>query len=57
MGIVIVGATMDLSLAWNISDTLNGLMAIPNLIGLVGLSGVVVKITRDFFRKQNRLQR
>ncbi|HBR07429.1 MAG TPA: sodium:alanine symporter family protein [Clostridiales bacterium] len=57
VGIVIVGATMDLSLAWNISDTLNGLMAIPNLIGLVGLSGVVVKITRDFFRKQNRLQR
>ena len=49
--IVIVGATMDLGLAWDIADTLNGLMAIPNLIALVGLSGVVVKETKAHFAK------
>ena len=45
----VVGATMDLSLAWEISDTLNGLMAIPNLIALLGLSGVVVQMTKGHF--------
>jgi len=47
--IVVVGATMDLGLAWDIADTLNGLMAIPNLIALLGLSGVVVKLTKEYF--------
>jgi len=47
--IAVVGATMDLGLAWDIADTLNGLMAIPNLIGLIGLSGVVVSCTREYF--------
>lgn len=57
--IVIVGATMDLGLAWEIADTLNGLMAIPNLVALLGLSGVVVKLTRDHFikLKESRLQK
>lgn len=41
----IVGATMDLGLMWDISDTFNGLMAIPNLIALFLLSGTVVKLT------------
>ena len=49
--IVIVGATMDLGLAWDIADTLNGLMAIPNLIALVGLSGIVVNETKAHFDK------
>ena len=49
VAIVIVGATMDLGLAWDIADTLNGLMAIPNLIALLGLSGVVVQLTREYF--------
>ena len=44
----IVGATMQLDLAWDLSDTFNGLMAIPNLIGVVALSGLVRKITRNF---------
>ena len=47
--IVIVGATLDLELVWNIADTLNGFMAIPNLIALLGLSGVVVKLTKEYF--------
>ena len=50
--VVVVGATMDLSLAWDIADTLNGLMAIPNLIALVGLSGIVVKETKDYFNNR-----
>lgn len=50
--IVVVGATMELDLAWSIADTLNGLMAIPNLVALLGLSGVVVKLTKDHFDKK-----
>jgi len=42
--VAIVGATMDLGLMWDIAETFNGLMAIPNLIALFLLSGVVVKI-------------
>ena len=48
--VVFVGATMDLALAWDIADTLNGLMAIPNLIGVLVLSPKVVKETRRHFR-------
>ena len=54
--IVIVGATMDLGLAWDIADTLNGLMAIPNLIGVLVLSGVVVKTTKEFFSSGKTLR-
>ncbi len=45
---IVVGATMKLSLAWDLSDTFNGLMAIPNLIGVLSLSGVVMKITKNY---------
>ena len=45
----IVGATGSGTLMWDIADTLNGMMAIPNLIALLGLSGVVAKITKDYF--------
>ncbi|MEF9974668.1 MAG: alanine:cation symporter family protein, partial [Clostridia bacterium] len=48
VGFIVVGATMSLGLAWDIADTLNGLMALPNLIGVLALSGVVVKITRNY---------
>ncbi len=51
ISIIMIGATMDLSLAWDISDTFNGLMAIPNLIGLVILSGTVFKITKNYFAR------
>ena len=47
--VVIIGATLDLELVWNIADTLNGFMAVPNLIALLGLSGMVVKLTKDYF--------
>ena len=54
--VVLVGATMDLGLAWDIADTLNGLMAIPNLIGVFALSGVVFKTTKDYFDKEKLLK-
>ena len=50
--ICVVGATGSGSLMWDISDTLNGLMALPNLIALLLLSGTVVKITRDYFYRR-----
>ena len=51
MIITLVGCQMGSGLAWDIADTLNGLMAIPNLVALIGLSGVVVKLTREHFKK------
>ena len=47
----IFGAVGSLQLVWDIADTLNGLMAIPNLIALVALSGIVVKLTKEHFSK------
>ena len=49
--VVIIGATLKLDLVWNIADTLNGFMAIPNLVALLGLSGVVIKLTKEHFQK------
>ena len=46
------GAVADLKLVWDISDTLNGLMSIPNLIALLLLSGTVVQMTRAFFESE-----
>ena len=48
----IVGATGSGQLMWNISDTLNGAMAIPNLVALLALSGVVATITKDYFSEK-----
>ena len=45
---IISGAVMTSSLAWDISDTFNGLMMIPNLIGVLSLSGLVMKITKNY---------
>lgn len=53
---VIVGATMPLDLAWAIADTLNGLMAIPNLIAVILLSPVVVRLTKEHFAKKNAIE-
>ncbi len=46
--LVLLGAIVSLKSVWAIADTFNGLMAIPNLIGLICLSGTVVKLTKDF---------
>lgn len=52
--VAILGATADLGLMWNIAETFNGLMAIPNLIALFLLSGTVVKLTKDYFAQENQ---
>lgn len=52
-GAVIVGATRSLELVWNFSDLMNGLMAIPNLIGLLLLSKIVKAETDRFFKEKH----
>ncbi|ASP16662.1 alanine/glycine:cation symporter family protein [Neisseria sp. 23W00296] len=49
---VMLGTVMSLDLVWTAADTFNGLMAVPNLIALLLLSGVIVKETRDFKAKR-----
>jgi AGCS family alanine or glycine:cation symporter len=53
IGFVYLGATGSLHLVWDIADTLNGLMAVPNLIGVLGSVPVIVRLTREFFAKQS----
>ncbi len=50
--VAILGATVDLGLVWSISDTCNGLMAIPNLIGVFLLSGTVFKLVREHLNEK-----
>jgi AGCS family alanine or glycine:cation symporter len=47
--LILAGAMAKLELVWTFADVMNGLMAIPNLIGLIGLSGVVTEETRRYF--------
>ena len=51
--VAILGATVELDLLWNIADTFNGLMSIPNLIALLLLSGTVVKLVKEFFETES----
>jgi len=48
---IVFGACLEMKLAWEITDTLNGLMAIPNLLAILALSGYVAKATRAHFNK------
>ena len=52
--VAIVGATMNLGLMWNIAETFNGLMVIPNLIAVFLLSGVVVKLVKEYFEGEGK---
>ncbi|MFD0857018.1 alanine:cation symporter family protein, partial [Actinomadura adrarensis] len=49
--VVYIGATTTLTTVWTFSDVMNGLMALPNLIGLLILSPLVYRETRDYFRQ------
>ena len=49
---VLVGAVTQLDFVWLVSDTLNALMAVPNLVSLVLLSPVIVKLTREYWARQ-----
>ena len=48
---VFIGPYMTVAAVWNIADIFNALMAFPNLIALLALSGVVVKETKEFHAK------
>ena len=47
-------ANVKVDFVWNLSDTLNGLMAVPNLIGLLLLAPMVFKVTREYFEKMGK---
>jgi AGCS family alanine or glycine:cation symporter len=50
--VAILGATVDLGLLWNIAETFNGLMSIPNLIAVFLLSGTIVRLTKEYFANE-----
>ena len=50
---VFVGAVQDLEVVWTFADIMNGLMALPNLVGLLVLSGLITRETRQFFSSPN----
>ena len=50
--LIAASATIKSDLVWAIDDTFNGLMAVPNLICLIALSGLVVKITKNYFERK-----
>lgn len=55
--VIVVGAVASLDVVWDIADTFNGLMAIPNFIALFALSGVVAKLTKDYFTERKKVKR
>lgn len=51
IAMIVIGSQTTLGFAWDLADTINGLMIIPNLIGLLFLSNEVVKLKKDYFRR------
>ena len=49
VGMIFVGSQTTLGFAWDLADTINGVMIIPNLIGLLLLSGEVIKLKKEYF--------
>lgn len=49
---IVIGSLLKVELVWNMADLFNGLMVIPNLLGVLMLSGVVSKLYRDYNEKQ-----
>jgi AGCS family alanine or glycine:cation symporter len=54
--VVAVGAVAHLDLVWAFADVMNGLMAVPNLIGIIGLSGVILQDTEQYFAERGSEQ-
>lgn len=52
--VIVVGAVIESDLVWDLSDTFNGLMAIPNIIALILLSPKVIRITREYLQRLKR---
>ena len=57
VAMMILGSTVSLNVAWDLADTFNGLMAIPNFIALFALSGVVAKLTKEYFFNKSELKK
>lgn len=55
--VVIPGAVLKMEIAWHLADISNGLMVIPNLIALIGLSGIIVKETQTFLERVEKEKR
>ena len=55
--LVACGAFLKLDVIWILADIVNGLMAIPNLVALIGLSGVVVSETKLYFEHVKQIER
>ena len=53
--LIVVGAVTSSDFVWSLDDMFNALMAIPNLIGVVGLSGMVIKITKNYYDRKKGL--
>ena len=51
---VYLGAVGSLHLVWDVADTLNGMMAIPNLIAVLGSLGLLRRLIKDFFSRPAR---
>lgn len=49
--VIVIGACLKLNVVWTIADTLNGFMAIPNLIAILSLSPIVIRLTKEYFNK------
>lgn len=52
--LIVVGAVIESSLAWDISDTFNGLMMIPNLVGILSLTPLLVRLTKNYIDRRIR---
>ena len=57
VAVAVVGCVTSIDVVWDVADTFNGLMAIPNFIAVFALSGVVAKLTRDYFRAEKELRK
>ena len=54
VAVIVVGCVSPLSVVWDVADTFNGLMAIPNFIALFALSGVVAAETKKYFKQAGK---
>ena len=46
--LILVGAVLKLNFVWSFADIANAFMAVPNIIGIIGLSGLVVSLTKKY---------
>ncbi len=54
---VFVGSVLNIDIVWTLSDLFNGFMVIPNLLGLLALSGVTAKLLREYESQENKMQK